>query len=141
MHVRPADRSDLSAIQALLDEFKPNGYDQATLDQAADLIFNDVNRDVLVAEVSETIVGFAVVNIVQELAKREVRIGEVIVSADHRGQGYGSMLMQACDAWAFERGASSIEFTSRPSRAAANALYLKLGYKLRETNVYQRKRD
>lgn len=140
MNVRPATTDDLPSIKTILNEFKPGGYDTANFESAADLIINDENRDILVVDVDGELVGLAIVNIVQELAKREARIGEVVVSSAHRGMGYGSAIMSACDAWAFERGADAVEFTSRPSREAANALYQKLGYQLRETNVYQRKR-
>jgi ribosomal protein S18 acetylase RimI-like enzyme len=34
-------------------------------------------------------------------------------------------------------GVRTVDLTSRPSREAANALYLKLGFERRETNVYR----
>lgn len=95
----------------------------------------------MVVDEGGRLVGMTVVNMVQTLAKREARIDEVVVSPEHRGKGYGSKLMQASQTWAFDNGADVIEFTSRPSRKTANALYQKLGYELRETNVYHRKRQ
>jgi len=38
-------------------------------------------------------------------------------------------------------GADRIELTSRPSREPANALYQKLGFSRRDTNVYILKRE
>jgi len=38
---------------------------------------------------------------------------------------------------AFRHGADSVNFTSRPSRTAANNLYVSLGFEQRETNVYR----
>jgi ribosomal protein S18 acetylase RimI-like enzyme len=35
------------------------------------------------------------------------------------------------------RGAKTVDLTSRPSRVAANKLYQKLGFVLRDTNVYR----
>ena len=35
------------------------------------------------------------------------------------------------------RGVRSIDLTSRPSRVAANAMYVKMGFVARETNVYR----
>jgi ribosomal protein S18 acetylase RimI-like enzyme len=35
------------------------------------------------------------------------------------------------------RGARTIDLTSRPAREAANALYQKVGFSLRDTNVYR----
>jgi ribosomal protein S18 acetylase RimI-like enzyme len=34
-------------------------------------------------------------------------------------------------------GAKTVELTSRPSREAANRLYRRLGFEIRETNVYR----
>ncbi len=34
-------------------------------------------------------------------------------------------------------GARTVELTSRPSREAANRLYLRLGFERRDTNVYR----
>ena len=36
-----------------------------------------------------------------------------------------------------ELGAKTIDLTSRPSREAANRLYQRLGFEMRETNVYR----
>jgi len=36
-----------------------------------------------------------------------------------------------------QKGAKTVDLTSRPSREAANRLYLKLGFQHRETNVYR----
>jgi ribosomal protein S18 acetylase RimI-like enzyme len=38
---------------------------------------------------------------------------------------------------AAERGARTVDLTSRPSREAANRLYRRLGFEPRETNVYR----
>ena len=34
-------------------------------------------------------------------------------------------------------GAVTVDLTSRPSREAANRLYLSLGFEVRDTNVYR----
>ena len=39
--------------------------------------------------------------------------------------------------WLIDAGARTVELTSRPSREEANRLYAKLGFRLRETNVYR----
>jgi ribosomal protein S18 acetylase RimI-like enzyme len=45
--------------------------------------------------------------------------------------------MQALHDEARRLGVRHLELTSRPSRTAANALYVSLGYERRETNVYR----
>lgn len=64
-------------------------------------------------------------------------IEDVVVDEAARGQGAGRALVEAAVARAHERGARSVDLTSRPSREAANRLYRKCGFEARETNVYR----
>ena len=64
-------------------------------------------------------------------------IEDVVVDDSARGHGVGAELNHAAIAKARELGAVSVDLTSRPSREAANRLYQRLGFKLRETNVYR----
>jgi ribosomal protein S18 acetylase RimI-like enzyme len=47
-------------------------------------------------------------------------------------------LVQAALDRAAELGARTVDLTSRPDRAAANRLYQRMGFEVRETNVYRR---
>ncbi len=64
-------------------------------------------------------------------------IEDVVVDEDARGLGIGEKLTLAAIEEARARGVRSLDLTSRPSREAANALYRKLGFERRETNVYR----
>jgi len=64
-------------------------------------------------------------------------IEDVIVSESVRGRGCGEELTRAALDAARQAGARTVELTSRPSRQAANRLYQRLGFKVRETNVYR----
>jgi ribosomal protein S18 acetylase RimI-like enzyme len=64
-------------------------------------------------------------------------IEDVVVDEAARGLGVGVALTHAATNEAQLRGVRSVDLTSRPSRGAANNLYQKLGFKLRETNVYR----
>jgi ribosomal protein S18 acetylase RimI-like enzyme len=64
-------------------------------------------------------------------------IEDVVVDAAVRGHGIGEALCRAALTLAKTNGATSLNLTSRPSREAANRLYLRLGFALRETNVYR----
>jgi ribosomal protein S18 acetylase RimI-like enzyme len=64
-------------------------------------------------------------------------IEDVVVDESSRGMGVGQALSHAAIDGARRRGARSIDLTSRPTREAANALYRKLGFELRDTNVYR----
>jgi ribosomal protein S18 acetylase RimI-like enzyme len=67
----------------------------------------------------------------------KVWIEDVVVDESQRGRGIGKKLTQFAVGIAKSLGAVSVELTSRPSRIAANRLYKKLGFVLRETNVYR----
>ena len=64
-------------------------------------------------------------------------IEDVVVDAGARGKGVGEALIREALRFAHERGAPTVELTSRPSREAANRLYQRLGFRPRETNVYR----
>jgi ribosomal protein S18 acetylase RimI-like enzyme len=64
-------------------------------------------------------------------------IEDVIVDDAARGQGVGEALTREANRIAAERGAKTVDLTSRPSREAANRLYQRVGFELRDTNVYR----
>lgn len=64
-------------------------------------------------------------------------IEDVVVDADARGQGAGQQLVEAAVAHAKKIGAKSVDLTSRPTREAANRLYRRCGFELRDTNIYR----
>jgi ribosomal protein S18 acetylase RimI-like enzyme len=64
-------------------------------------------------------------------------IEDVVVDAQWRGHGAGAMLTTTAVEHAKRHGAVTVDLTSRPGREAANALYQKLGFVRRETNVYR----
>jgi len=64
-------------------------------------------------------------------------IEDVVVDETVRGRGVGEGLSQEAVRRAVESGARTVELTSRPSREAANRLYQRLGFALRDSNVYR----
>jgi ribosomal protein S18 acetylase RimI-like enzyme len=64
-------------------------------------------------------------------------IEDVVVDNDARGLGAGSLLTTTALEYAKQWGAVTVDLTSRPSREAANALYRRVGFAQRETNVYR----
>lgn len=64
-------------------------------------------------------------------------VEDVVVDEAARGQGAGLALVEAAIEHAKTVGARTVDLTSRPTREAANRLYQRAGFKLRETNVYR----
>ena len=64
-------------------------------------------------------------------------IEDVVVDESARGRGVGAALSRAAVRLARAASARTIDLTSRPSREAANRLYQRLGFQLRDTSVYR----
>lgn len=64
-------------------------------------------------------------------------IEDVVVDDLARGMGAGEALSRAALDAARQRGAKTVDLTSRPSREVANRLYQRIGFVRRDTNVYR----
>lgn len=70
---------------------------------------------------------------------RRAWIEDVVVDDAARGLGVGGALTRAMVDRAEELGCTTVDLTSRPSREAANRLYRREGFEVRDTNVYRKK--
>ena len=91
----------------------------------------------LLATVDNDIIGMLTLVIVHTLTGTGAHIEDVVVDDKARGQGVGEALVRHALAVATDRGVQHVDLTSRPSREAANQLYQRLGFELRETNAYR----
>jgi len=101
------------------------------------LILKSKNTHLLIAETGKEIVGFLTVVTYVVPTGTRFWIEDVIVDESQRGKGIGKELMLYAIDFARAHGAKQIDLTSRPFRTAANDLYKKLGFELRETNSYR----
>ena len=106
---------------------------------AADLaeIIADPESTLFFARVDGVIVGSLTLIMFRIPTGVKAWIEDVVVDADARGHGVGEALNSAALARAAERGAKAVSLTSRPSREAANRLYQRIGFVIRDTNVYR----
>ncbi len=93
----------------------------------------------LVARSDRVIVGSLTLVLVRIPTGLRAIIEDVVVDERVRGQGVGRALNEAALELARDAGAVTVDLTSRPSREAANRLYLSLGFEVRDTNVYRYK--
>jgi ribosomal protein S18 acetylase RimI-like enzyme len=91
----------------------------------------------LVARVDGQIVGALTLVMLQIPTGLRAWIEDVVVDEEARGQGVGAALTQAAVRLAQAAGARTVDLTSRPSREAANRLYERLGFQLRDSKVYR----
>ncbi len=66
-------------------------------------------------------------------------IEDVVVDQVVRGRGVGEALTRAALERAKQEGSKTVDLTSRPSREAANRLYQRVGFELRNSNLYRYK--
>ncbi len=84
-----------------------------------------------------TIVGALTLTLYRIPTGLQARIDDVVVDHAARGRGIGEQLSREAIVRARAAGAVAIGLTSHPSRAAANRLYVRLGFARRDTNVYR----
>ncbi|RNI23183.1 GNAT family N-acetyltransferase [Flexivirga caeni] len=135
VHVSRPSRKLHSAVTRLISELSSSAallpYDAFT-----DLVSHDA-IDLFVAVRSTDVVGMLTLATFPCPTGVRAWIEDVVVSEDARGSGAGSDLVRAAIERAAALGARTIDLTSRPDRAAANRLYQRLGFELRDTNVYR----
>jgi ribosomal protein S18 acetylase RimI-like enzyme len=97
----------------------------------------DPGSVLFVARVDGRIVGSLTLVLYRIPTGLKAWIEDVVVDAAARGHGVGEALNLAALDEARRRGVKGVSLTSRPSRAAANRLYQRIGFTQRETNVYR----
>jgi ribosomal protein S18 acetylase RimI-like enzyme len=95
------------------------------------------SNTVLIARDAGEIVGTLTLVLYQVPTGLRARIEDVVVDSRARGRGVGEALTREALRVAAERNARSVDLTSNPSRVAANQLYQRIGFELRETNAYR----
>ena len=105
-------------------------------DVLADMIASEAS-DIFIARVDNHIVGSLTLATFTIPTGVRAWIEDVVVDAGARGKGVGEALNMAAIQRARERGAVTVELTSRPSREAANRLYQRIGFVARDTNIYR----
>jgi len=125
----------LTSLNQLVPQLSSSASPLTSVDVEA-LIANPA-VSVLIAKNEGTIVGTLTLVVFPIPSGLRAWIEDVVVDEGARGLGAGVALTEAAIAESKRRGARSIDLTSRPSREAANAMYVKLGFIQRETNVYR----
>ncbi len=100
------------------------------------IVGSDSTR-LLIARVDGTIGGSLTLVLFRIPTGVRAMIEDVVVDEALRGRGIGEALSREALKVARENGARTVDLTSRPSREAANRLYQRIGFKLRDTNVYR----
>jgi ribosomal protein S18 acetylase RimI-like enzyme len=108
-----------------------------SLEEVEAMLANECITQFVARRDDGTIVGVSTLAVFPIPTGRRAWIEDVIVDEASAGQGIGAMLTTAMLDRARELGCVSVDLTSRPSREAANHLYQKLGFEVRNTNVWR----
>jgi ribosomal protein S18 acetylase RimI-like enzyme len=125
----------LTAFHRLIPQLSSSSTPIST-DQLAEMIAAE-STTIFVATKEQRIVGLLTLVVFRIPTGVRAWIEDVVVDESARGHGVGEALNRAALDDARRRGAKTVDLTSRPSRAAANRLYQRLGFVARETNVYR----
>jgi len=136
--VTQADEELYDAFQRLVPQLT-NNNPPPSLDYLADLVRDESSTLMIARNDGGEIVGALTLTVYRVPTGIRSIIEDVIVDNSARGQGIGDALMKRAIDLAREKGAQNISLTSNPMREAANRLYLRVGFKKRETNAYQYK--
>ncbi|HEV2218573.1 MAG TPA: GNAT family N-acetyltransferase [Candidatus Dormibacteraeota bacterium] len=125
----------LDALNTLLPQLNPQ-LKPLTTERLSGVI-RDPATTLLVVREDGRIAGAAAVLVYATPAYVKARIEDVVVDGKSRGKGVGEALVRRCIEVARERGAEIVELQSARWREVANRLYPRLGFKLRESNLYR----
>jgi ribosomal protein S18 acetylase RimI-like enzyme len=89
------------------------------------------------ADYGNKIIGTATLVTFRTITGVHAWIEDVVVDKSARRKGLGKALTMTAIDRAKYLGAKTVNLTSRSTRVAANSLYQRLGFKLRETNLYR----
>lgn len=130
-----ADEEIAAALAVLLPQVSSRAA-PLTLERVGTVLSSPATS-IVVASLDGRVVGMALLCVCETLAGRFGLVEEVAVDEAARGHHVGIELMVTVLEQAELLGLDFVELTSRPSREAANGLYLSLGFEARETNVYR----
>jgi len=136
--VARADAELHEAFQRLVPQLTRNNP-PPSLDDLAALVRDSASTLMVARDDAGRIAGALTLSVYRVPTGIRSIIEDVIVDNAARGQGIGEALMRRAIELAREKGAQNISLTSNPMREAANRLYLRVGFKKRETNAYQMK--
>ncbi len=126
----------LEAMQRLMPQLNP-GHPIPDRQALERIVRSEASTMLISRDDSGKITGMLTLVVFHTPSGTHAWIEDVVVDAASRGQGIGEALTRTALDMAQEQGADSVNLTSRPAREAANRLYQRVGFQLRQTNVYR----
>ena len=122
-------------LTSLSDKFDGSPVNEQTL---RDIIESPFHDQLIARDEHGTIVGMLTVSItIGAGVSRGAWLEDFVVDARTQGTGVGSKLWDALLAWCRSHEVHKLDFTSRPTKVAAQHFYLKRGAVIRDTNYFR----
>jgi ribosomal protein S18 acetylase RimI-like enzyme len=137
IEVFSGDASDLADALVTLVPQLSKSNPPPSLDEVEAMLASDAITQFVARDDDGSIIGVSTLAIFPIPTAVRAWIEDVIVDESIRGEGVGEALTRAMLDRARDLGCATVDLTSRPSREAANRLYQRLGFTVRETNVYR----
>jgi GNAT superfamily N-acetyltransferase len=128
-------RSYVEDINHLLPQLSSSA--RPCTDEWLNTMFDSGTR-LFVALDNDKIVGTVLLCTMVILVGRKDWIEDVVVDDTYRRHGVATVLMDMAHQVSRERGAKSINLTSKPDRGGARKMYGDMGYEVRETGVFRK---
>jgi ribosomal protein S18 acetylase RimI-like enzyme len=132
--VTEADDALAAAVARLVPQLSPKRQ-AAGLAELKELVATP-GTSLIVAHDGADVLGMLTLIVYRVPTGVRAWIHDVVVDETARGRGVGEALAREALQLAESAGAISVELTTRQEREAANRLYRRLGFELRDTNVY-----
>ena len=124
------------AVRHLLPQLSDTAPPLVTQD-LEEIVASPATRLLLARDADGAVHGMLTLVLFRAPTGVRAHIEDVVVDEASRGRGAGALLTHEALRLAQEAGAKTVDLTSSPRREAANRLYQRLGFALRETNVYR----
>lgn len=138
-------KTALADINDLLKQLSPNCARFNSFSELEHILENPYFLSLAAIDTkTDKVIGIGSLLFQLMLSETSAHIGDIVVDENHRGKNIGETIMESLIDLIKERKGyftgrtiTHIGLTSHPSRESANKLYKKLGFKIRETNVYK----
>lgn len=133
----PKDAATIGKLLSHLSEsFSGDPVPEQTL---TDIIESPYHEQLVARDELGSIVGTATVSVTFGAGVGcNAWLEDFVVNPEIQGMGIGSRLWDAIIDWCREKNVQKLGFTSRASRTAAQAFYLKHGAVIRDTNYFKK---
>ena len=137
--LKEASQDILKDVNSLLAQLRKDSSEKSGTLEGLKYVTGNDHIVMIAAKDGERVVGMGFLHLITKVGSEAGHIEDVVVDGAYRGQGLGEKIIQKLIDIARKKNLTALHLTSKPARVVANKLYQKLGFELRETNVYRLK--